>query len=310
MASTYIVYIANTTYLHFLLAETAAVSEESEQALVTLRSLDEIEAEFAIVTTQIKNVLQENDISVVVLIERLCATSAVSHKKVPIFDDDISDKVKSVDELWQKLKGFWNILDYDILILVIKLADCSEAQKILDNFLEKIDFSALKDDDLILHYKIFEEKLARPVLRVKVNAARCTVYIKQKVKVLISDTFDVKKYSLRLKGIKEGCVEFIFYVSKAVMSYLLEFKVTGSIMANLVANYIVSLQINDNLKLDMPTEISDVVSKKAVVPEVQNYNCTYMDISTVYSSIYGSNLLLALFSELYIEIKMLFQHQW
>ncbi|XP_065885126.1 protein NLRC5-like isoform X2 [Dysidea avara] len=238
--------------------ETSIASKDSVQAHVMLKSFDEIDAEFAKMTTEIKAALHKNNISVAVLIEELCATSAVSSKKVPIFDENISEKVKSIDALWRILKRFWNILDYDILKLVIKLADCSEAQKILENFLAKIDLSALEDDGLVLHYKVYEEKLTQPVLRVKVNAEKCTVDIKEKVKILISNEFQLKIYSLRLKGIKEGCVEFTYHISKAVMSYLLEFKVTGSIMADFVSQSIISLQINSDMRLNVPTKVSDM----------------------------------------------------
>ena len=60
-------------------------------------------------TTRIKEALHKNNISVAVLVEQLCAVSAVSNKKVPIFDEDMYEKITSVDELWRKLK---KLLEY------------------------------------------------------------------------------------------------------------------------------------------------------------------------------------------------------
>jgi len=227
-----------------------------------LRSFVEIETEFAIATTQIKEALHNNrnNISVALLIERLCATSAVSNKKVPIFDDDISEKINSVGELWKKLKRFWNILDYDVLILVINLAECSEAREILDVFLAKIDPSALEDMGLVLHYRVYQEELTQPLLRIKVNAEKCTFDVKKAVKQIIAKKFDLQEYALYFKAIKEGCFQFVYCISKAVMSYLLEFKITGSIMADFAAYNIISLQINDDTVLKVPTKIGDMVS--------------------------------------------------
>jgi len=208
----------NAWYVYYSIADS---SKDSEQTIEMLTNINEIEAEFAKMTTRIKEVLRKNNISVDLLIEQLCATSAVSSKKVPIFDEGISENVKSVDELWKKLTRFWNFFDYDILILVVNLTECSEAQKILNDFLARIDLSTLEEDDLaVLHYKIYEEKLTQPVLRVKVNIEKCTFDIKRKVKMHLSDTFELKKYSLFLKSMKEGCVEFIYHILKAVMSYL------------------------------------------------------------------------------------------
>jgi len=253
-------YDISTLYVYYSTADAPEDSDapgSSESPIDKITNFNKIEAEFARITTQIKEILLERNISVDELIEQLCSTSAVHSKKVPIFDEGISEKVKSLDELWKKLTRFWNIFDYDILILVIKLTKCTEAQKILDDFLAKID---VEEHDLaVLHYEIFEEKLTQPVLRVKVNVERCTVGIIEKIKLSISKKFELEKYSLRLTGIKEGCVEFFYDISKAVMSYLLEFKVSGSIMADFAAQSIVFLQISDDIKLNIPTEKFEMV---------------------------------------------------
>ena len=180
----------------------------------------------------------------------------------------MSEKVKSIDELWKKLKCHWTIYDYDVLVFVVNLTECTEAQQILDDFLAKIDPSALEDVDLVLRCKIYnEEELLKPLLRIKVNAEKCTGDIKRKVEEIISKEFKLEKYSLRFKGIKEGCIELLYHVSKPLISYLLQFKVTGSIMAELAANNIISLYINDvTLPVRIPSENTDIVSSAALLP--------------------------------------------
>ena len=248
----------NLCYVYYFIAGVS--SKDSERAPVMLQSLEEIEIAFAKMTTRIKEVLHKNKVSVDKLIEQLCAISAVRYKNVPIFDEDISEKVESVDELWKKLRSFWNIFDYDILILVIRFADCSEAAEIFDDFLAKIDLSVL-DDGIVLYHEEYKGESKRPVLRVKVKAEKFTIDIKNKVKDIISKKFELSEYSLRLKCIKEGCVEFIYDISKAVVSYLLEFKVTSAIGTDFLSQNIISLWINDDpiMKPSMPITESDQV---------------------------------------------------
>ncbi|XP_065886043.1 uncharacterized protein [Dysidea avara] len=231
--------------------------KDCKQVTVKLTNFDKIEVEFAKMTTRIKEALHKNNISVAVLVEQLCAVSAVSNKKVPIFDEDMYEKITSVDELWRKLKNFWNIFDYDLLILVIDLTECEEAQDILDEFLAKIDLSALEDVGLVLHYKIYQEELTQPVMRIKVNSEKCTIDVKNKVKKIVSKKFNLQEYALYFKGIKEGCFELFYHVSQAVVSYLLEFNVSGSNMDDFAYQNIMSIQINDHMLLKVSNKVTD-----------------------------------------------------
>jgi len=209
---------------------------------------------------KVKNALDRNKISVAELIEQLCTISAVSSKKVPIFDDDAFDRIHSIDDLWRTFRNYWSIFDYDLLITVIDLTECAEAQEILDNFLSRIDPSALKDVDLVLHCKVhIEEGFIKPVLRIKVNAEECTNHIKKEAENVVSKAYKLENCSLHFVGIKEGCFELIYYISNPVMSYLLGFKVTGSIMAEFAVHNIMSLKIN-TMTLTVPSSVTKTVS--------------------------------------------------
>ena len=156
---------------------TSESPKDSHKALDRLTSFQRLDIEFARMTTRIKTALCSNKISVALLIDQLRATSAAESKNIPIFDEDMYDKIKSIDDLWRKLK--WNIFDYDLLIMIVHFTDCAEAQKILDNFLARIDPSAL-DLGLVLNCQIYTKE-TWPVLRIKVNAEKCTLDIKDKV---------------------------------------------------------------------------------------------------------------------------------
>lgn len=262
IASFHIIHFTQYVCLHI------AITDSTTQIIVSdkLTSLRAIEVAFAKMTTRIKKALLENKVSVSGLIELLCAASAVSSKKVPIFDDNEFENIKSIDDLWRKLMKFWSIFDYDLLISVVEFTECLEAQKILDSFLARIDIPALENvDGLVLSC---EETW--PLLRIKVNAEKCTLEVQNKVKDIVCKTYDLKRYTLHFTGIKEGCILFVYHISQAVVKYLLEFEVSGYFMAELAAFNIISLQINDMLLIVPP--IAKLVSS-CVIKNAIHVNC-------------------------------------
>ena len=119
-----------------------------------LTNIQDIEIEFAKVTNRIKQALISNKVNVVSLIEQLYAISAVKDKHVPLFDRDVFEKITSIDEFWRTLRIFWNIFDYEVLQCVVKISECREAQQIFEDFLSRIDPSAIEDADLMLDCRV------------------------------------------------------------------------------------------------------------------------------------------------------------
>ena len=144
-----------------------------------------------------------------------------------------------------------------MLQYVVEVSDCIEAQNILENFLSKIDPLVIEDVDLVLDCKEENRKgLLKPMLRVKVNAEKCTMHVKKQVEEILSKSYNLNKYGLRFQGIKEGCIELLYYISTPLKSYLLQFKMSEDIVAEFLKHKIVSLQIDEfELKI---AKVSDV----------------------------------------------------
>ena len=221
-----------------------------------LTTLEDIEVDFAEMTNQIKNALCAAKTDVVSLIEQLQSITAVSRRKIPIFDDNVFEKISTIDDLWKKLSRFWNIYDYDVLIIVVRLAKCPETKTLFDNFIAKIDTSAIEGEDLVLHCKIYQDEELFPLIRVKVKKERsqCTQHFIETVKELVSKKYNLEKYSLCFKGIKEGCIELMFHTSAATMSYMLAFQLTIEDMADFAEHNIMYIQINE-VKLEPPSNV-------------------------------------------------------
>ena len=224
-----------------------------------LTNIKHIEVQFAKMTCRIKRALVNNKVDVVALIEQLCAISAVKNKKVPLFDEDVFENIKSIDDFWRKLKPFWNIFDIELLRCVVEISGCWEAQEILEDFLLRIDPSAIGEEDLVLHCseEHYEGSL-RPVLKIKVRTAKCTLYIKEMVEEVVIKTYNLDRYGLCFHGIKEDIyVELLYYISQPLKSHMLKFEISAAMVAVFLAHKIVSLHI-DEFDLKIPSKIADI----------------------------------------------------
>ena len=209
-----------------------------------LATLDDLELEFAIITRKIKEILCKLNIDVASLIEQLRTFSAVRDQHVPLLDEDVFTRVTTMEQLWQKLTNYWTIYNYDILKILLELVKCDKASEVFGKFLARIDPDTIEDMDLILHHKVFQREVSmKPLLRIKVGAEKCTSNVKKKIEDILCEKFNLEKYSIRFKGIKEGCIELLYQISVSTMSYLLQCKVTGHDLAGFSRLQITSLQL-------------------------------------------------------------------
>ena len=179
---------------------------------------------------------------------------------MPIFSPDTFERVSDIKSLWQILSGYWSIFDYDILKRVLRFAKCKEAQRIFNNFLLKIDPALIDDVDLVMYYKVSEiSGFTKPVLRVKLKADICNLRHKEIVNKVLSVKFNLEEYALRIKCIKDGCVELMYEISPELKSYLLSCKVMASDVQNLIDCGIICLKI-DNMEIDLISVINIKVS--------------------------------------------------
>ena len=197
-------------------------------------------------TDKIKQALINNKINVNSLIEQLCSVSGVKNRNVPIFDKEVFTKIQSMEDFWKTLSTFWSTYDYDILRFIIKITNCEDAQKVLKEFLSRTDPTIIEDADLVLDCRVdHKEGWLKPKLRIKINAERCNCYVKDKVKILVSKAYNLQQYTLCFKGIKEGCIELLFHISEAVMTHVLQCKITGRNLTEFSTCKIISIHIHD-----------------------------------------------------------------
>ena len=233
-------------------------NHDNATILDKLITSEDVEVEFASTTDKIKQVLCNSTINVTSVVEQLQTISVVRNKNIPLFDEDVFENVTTVERLWQRLSKFWSIYDYDVLRILLRIIKYKKADEIFEEFLSKFDSSAMKDKELVLYYEEFRRQgLIKPLLRIKVKAEKYTDSIRAEVEELMSSTFKLEEYSLCFRGIKEGCIELLYQISNALMSYLLQCKVSGHDLVKLGAHNVISIRIND-MELIIPPEIEMV----------------------------------------------------
>lgn len=234
----------------------------------TCENIKHLEVQFAKMTRRVKRALINNNVDVVWLIEQLCAISVVKNKKVSLFDEDVFENIKSTDDFWRKLKTFWNVFDIELLRCIVEISGCREAWEILEDFMSRIDPSTIEDEDLVLHFggeQHYEGSL-KPVLRIKVHTAKCTLCIKEMVEEIVTKTYNLDRYGLCFQGVKEDVyIELLYYISQPLKSHMLQFEISGGMVTAFLTHKIVSLHI-DEFDLKIPSKIADVTVSPVPIP--------------------------------------------
>jgi len=237
----------------------------TEEIKVSITSSTSLEVEFAKTTAAIKETLRKENIHMNTLIEQLRTSSAVKSQEVPLFDNEIFTTINSVEDLWKILSNYWSAYDYDILDFLINTIESKSAKSIYDDFLSRIDPSALMNVEFIADCKEVKWQGLGKRLRVKVKAEKCTDDVQKTAKKQICRHFNLKIYSVVFVGIKEGCIELIFaFLSTATTQYMETCYVTGRMLADFAALRIQHLQTND-MELNVPSKITRTVSALLVL---------------------------------------------
>ena len=167
---------------------------------------------------EIKETLIKNKVDVDFLIEQLCATSAVKHEQSPIFDKKVFEKVNSVDEFWERLRGLLTIFNFDLFKHIVEISGCREAQDILKDFLPRFDPSAIEDLDAFCMLENERwERLPTHGVKAAVATDKFTLKCVNSVKKVLSE---LTKCALHFFEVKpQGSVVFLHYITESLSPF-------------------------------------------------------------------------------------------
>ena len=189
------------------------------------RTVTELKRRYAKVTVDIRNIFKGRNVDVNSLILTL---AALDDDNNTIFSTDKALKrIHSVDKLFIHISQYCSIYDYELLTDLVKSTDCSEAIKLLDDFTEKLNFSILRNLDLLYE----NGELRNPTefmsgthkLIINYVGGKCTMKIEKLVRNIICERFHLKKGSIFFRGVQMGSVNFIYQISAAVKAHIQQY---------------------------------------------------------------------------------------
>ena len=266
-----------------------ADNEVHHESLLKSKVLTKLKAKYIKVVNNIKKIIESKRFKVEDLIANMCL--ADDHYSVFATDDAFS-KITTINELFLHINKYCTIFEYKLLEMFLEsLDECGEAVKLLDDFTEELQRSVLKELDLMSESKD-QLKPKIPMhgtctLKIKYTGdQKCTLSTKNMVQRIVCECLKLHKLSIIFLGLEEGCVAFVYQISTAVKSYILQKCVTPNDLVLLALHDIKCLIVDD-------TEISAPLEFKAQVSVVQAYD-SLCSVHT-YNIIWHKNLIVIKF---------------
>ena len=200
-------------------------------------------------------IIEGKEFKVQQLINNLCAAD---RNKITVFStDEVFSKIETYPMLSHQISKYCSIYDYELLEAFVESTGCQEAIRVLNTFTHEMHSSILKELDLLSDCgkKLNPDDLmpGTYIFAIKYIGGQCTMKTKRVVQNVICEHFDLQKGTIIFKGIKIASIIFVYQISAAVRSYLLQYQFDKQSLACLAKHNITCLIIDGIEK-----EISEV----------------------------------------------------
>ena len=234
--------------LLFGIYNTATIDGTTIEKQLRARTLIKLKGKYANIVNRIRCIIEKKNLDIKQLILNLCATD---EENLTVFStDEVFIRINNTNELFLHIGMYCSMYDFDLLLALVESTECQEAVKLLDDFAEEMRSSILKDldilseDEELLKIGDFMHNTHKLVIKY-VGVGRCTLKAKEKIQNIVYECFHLKKGCIIFKGVQEGCVAFVYQISAAVKSHMLQIEVTPSDETILIEHHIISVSIDD-----------------------------------------------------------------
>ena len=205
-----------------------------------------IQLHFFKISYLIKEALIKNEVDVGLLIELLCATSAVKNKQIPIFDKEVLEKIRSIDEFWERLRGLLKICNVELLKCIVEISGCKEAQDVLEEFLPKFIPAAVEDLERYWEEERWVE-LPMPVLSVTMCCNKFSLKVIKSVEEMMSKIYKTNEYALHFFRAEQDPVILHYHVSQSLSTYIDTAKIPENAAAELFRRGVKGYALRDRI---------------------------------------------------------------
>ena len=230
----------------------AANSDSEERAAelkrqLKARTLTKLDGRLSNTLSKIMRIMEEKDFEVQNLINNL---SAADRNKNTVFStDEVFGKIQSYPMLSHQISKYCSIYDYDLLEAFVESTDCQEAIKVLTTFTDEMHSSILKELDLLSDCgKKLNPDDFMPgtyTFAIEYIGGHCTMQIKTVIQNVIREHFHLQKGTIIFKGVQIASIIFVYQISEAVRSYLLQYQLDNQSLTCFAEHGITCLIIDD-----------------------------------------------------------------
>ena len=208
------------------------------------QAINELTGKYSSTVLKIRDLIEENHPNIGRLVLLLCNADK---EKITEFSTDSFTAIKTIDHLFYHIGLCCSIYDYELLEAFVEATGCQEAKKILSSFTNELQNSILKELDLL------EDGLEHPSnflpgtskFVIEYVGGKCTLGTKAMVKNIVCECFNLKKSSIIFRGAGTGSVLFIYQLSSAVRSHLLQHKISKGDVIKLSTRNIAGVMVDD-----------------------------------------------------------------
>ena len=191
-------------------------------------------------------IIKEEKFKVQQLISNLCAAD---RNKITVFStDEVFRTVNTYNKLSHQIGKYCSIYDYTLLEAFVVSTGCQEAINVLTAFTNEMHNSILKELDLLsdcgkkLNPDDFMPGTYK--LAIKYVGGECTMEIKRVVQNVICEHFHLQNGTIIFKGIEIASIVFVYQISEAIRSYLLQYQLHYESLVNFTKHNITCLTID------------------------------------------------------------------
>ena len=207
------------------------------------------------------NIIEGEKFEIHTLINQLCV---VDQNKITAFStNDAFRKIQNYHELFHEISIHCTIYDYGLLEAFVESTDCEEAIKVLDTFTGEMHNSILKELNLIKDcgQKLNPDDSMSGTYKFAIEyiGGQCTLKTQATIQNVIREHFHLQKGTIIFKGIEISSIIFIYHISAAVRSYLLQYQLDYQNLSAF-AKHNISCLIIDGIKKETLLQWSKKVS--------------------------------------------------
>lgn len=202
--------------------------------------------------------------------------------KLSLLSHPVIKTITSIHNMFTVIRKTYRFYDFSVLKILVRLSNCSKAQKLINDYEEEVNDLLIQDLDLKPLLETEEYMHSGNSNKLEISCEMETMSARQYN--FITDTLKtigLPSGSVLLKDVKQGSLIIVYEISPRLKDYLLNLSITAHMLKPLADLKIRGLIINDEMELKIPNDCDTEASSK-----IEFYN-RYNDMCDMHLCVSG-----------------------